>query len=347
MSSKRWLTIWLIISGFLFCVIAISVYKVDPFFHYHKPETEHYFYVLDNERSQNDGICKHFDYNALITGSSMTENFKTSELDRLFGVNSIKVCFFGSSFKEVDENVRVALSHNPNVQMVVRGLDYKQIINDKDEMKFEEDSYPTYLYDDNPLNDIKYLFNRDVVFERVYPMISLHESGITSFDDYSRWQDGCSFGPEYAISGGNPIVYGSNPVHLSNAEKEIVYGNVYQNIVSIAESYPNVEFYYFIPPYSIVWWSNKYSDGTIYQQIEAEQVLIESILDHANIKLFSFNNRTDITTDLYNYKDYVHYGEWINSEILTCMKEGNCQITKDNYIDYLNSELDFYTSYNY
>lgn len=78
---------------FLLCVscilgaMGICVLRVDPFIHYHKPLTNAYFYPLDNQRSQNDGILKHFEYNALITGTSMTENFKTSELDELFGVN--------------------------------------------------------------------------------------------------------------------------------------------------------------------------------------------------------------------------------------------------------------------
>ena len=72
-----------------------TVYKIDPFFHYHKPDTEKYFYELNNQRSQNDGVMKRFDYDALITGSSMSAYFRTSELDELFGTDSIKVTFNG------------------------------------------------------------------------------------------------------------------------------------------------------------------------------------------------------------------------------------------------------------
>lgn len=74
-------------------IIGAWVYHIDPFFHYHKPYTNGYYYTLNNQRSQNNGICKHFDYNALITGTSMTENFMTSEMDAIFGTNSVKVPF--------------------------------------------------------------------------------------------------------------------------------------------------------------------------------------------------------------------------------------------------------------
>lgn len=66
-----------------------------------------------------------------------------------------------------------------------------------------------------------------------------------------------------------------------------------------------------------------------------------------DIKLYSFNNLTDITTDLNNYKDTIHYGAWINSLMLRYMKDGKGLLTVDNYKEYLDSELSFYTTYDY
>ena len=71
-NMKKWLVTYflsvLLIAGMVMAVVAY----VDPFMHYHKPLTDVFYYNLNNERSQNDGITKHFDYDALITGSSMT-----------------------------------------------------------------------------------------------------------------------------------------------------------------------------------------------------------------------------------------------------------------------------------
>ena len=106
-------------------------------------------------------------------------------------------------------------------------------------------------------------------------------------------------------------------------------------------------FYYFFPPYSAVWWGKLLADGTIYRQHEAETIVIEQILPYSNIKLFSFNNLTDITTDINHYKDSLHYGSWINSLMLAYMHAGKCQLTYDNYKEYLEDELKYYLCFDY
>lgn len=350
--SKIWILGYLIlVIGVLFTV-GFWVVKVDPFFHYHKPETNVYYYDLDNQRSQNDGILKHFDYDALITGTSMTENFKTTEMDTIFGTHSIKVSFSGGTYKEINDNLINALSHNPNLKVIVRGLDMDYFVQDKDTMRQDLGEFPTYLYDDFWLNDIKYIFNRDIIFKRVYPMViaSKDESpraGITPFDEYSNWMADFDFGIQSVCPGGILMPKSTEPVHLSDIEREMVLGTVRQNITSLAETYPDVTFYYFFTPYSIVWWHYLVNSGQIYRQLEAEKLVIEEILPYHNIKLYSFNNLTNLTTDLNNYKDYLHYGSWINTLILLYMKYEKCLLTYDNYEKYLADELSFYTSYDY
>lgn len=71
------------------------------------------------------------------------------------------------------------------------------------------------------------------------------------------------------------------------------------------------------------------------------------ILNVKNIHLFSFNNRFDITTDLNNYKDALHYGTWVNSLILHWMHDEQYRLTKDNYWDYLKEESEYYLSFDY
>ena len=83
------------------------------------------------------------------------------------------------------------------------------------------------------------------------------------------------------------------------------------------------------------------------QYLEAEAYITELIVPHKNIHLFSFNNRTDITTDLNNYKDDIHYAIWINSLILKWLSGEQYRITEENYKDYLKQEYEFYTTFDY
>jgi len=188
---KKWLisVIVLVLAALLCSGVLIAV--VDPYFHYHKPLAA-FGYALDNERYQNNGIVKNFDYDAIITGSSMTENFKTSELNALFGVNAVKVPFSGGSYKEVNENLEAAFKHNKSIKLVVRGLDYNRLFNTAD--KRDYDSYPYYLYDDNIFNDVSYLFNSEVLFVTLQNMDE--KDTVLDFDRYVNWNNDFAFGKD-------------------------------------------------------------------------------------------------------------------------------------------------------
>jgi len=355
MKAKVWLISWLVIVISVLCVLGFGVYKIDPYFHYHEPILDKYFYVLDNQRSQNDGISKHFDYDALITGTSMTENFRTTEADRIFGCNSIKVAYSGGTYKEINDNIEKALEANPNLKLVIRCLDMGRFLDMPDSMRWDLGFYPTYLYDSNPFNDVEYLLNRDIVFGRAYKMTSEinqegFNPGMTTFDEYSRWQTAYVFGIDTVNpSGFEEIgdVVGDEKQHLSAEEKEAIKKNIYLNVTSVAEKYPDTNFYYFYSPYSIGAWSKWKTDGSLYKMLEAEAFITELIVPYENIHLFSFNSRTDITTDLNNYKDNEHYATWINSLILKWMHDGQFRLTEENYKDYLKQEYDFYTTFDY
>ena len=348
-STEKWLRTYFICVLVLAGAIMASVAYIDPFMHYHKPLIDKFYYTLNNERSQNDGITKHFDYDALITGSSMTENFKTSEMDKVFGVDSIKVPYSGGSYKELNDNLIIALKTHPDLKIIVRCLDMDRFFNDKNAMRTDLGKYPEYLYNSNPLDDVNYLFNRDVIYSRIWNMLykwrKENKTGITSFDEYQNWMENYKFGKNAFFN--KPIAEPKESVQLTDEEIETIRGNIQANVTELADQYPETEFYYFFPPYSAVWWGYKYQSGNLEKEITAEKYIIEQILPHKNIHLFSWNDRFDITTDLNNYKDVSHYGEWINSWMLIQMKEGKGQISPENYTDYLDRESDFYKKFNY
>ncbi|SFO21977.1 hypothetical protein SAMN04487831_11268 [Pseudobutyrivibrio sp. UC1225] len=351
MKAKKWLKYWVLTVSILLGSISYSVVSIDPFFHYHKPRVNEYYYPLNNQRSQNDGIIKNFDYNAMITGTSMTENFKTSEMDNIFGCSSIKVSFSGASYKEINDNVERALNANKNLKIIVRGIDGTAFFSDSNYMRSDLGEYPEYLYDDNLLNDVNYLWNRDVIFGRVYNMYNDSKEegfvpGITSFDEYSNWQKSFDYGIE-AAGHGFEVNPKAEESHLSQEEKEIIKENIEKNLISVPDKYLDVDFYYFYTPYSILFWNDLNNNGLLVKQIEAEKYITELLLPHKNIHLFSFNSRTDIITDLNNYRDALHYAEWVNSLILKWMHEGKYQLTRESCEEYFRNEKEFFTNFDY
>ena len=346
MNAKTWLIIWIVFNIVIIIICGYLTYKIDPYFHFRKPETDKYFYLINNERSQNDGIMKYFDYDAIICGTSMLQNTRASEFDRLFGCKSIKINFSGGSFREINDNIEKALSLNPNIKYVVRCLDADRWLNHWDFKSYYSDPYPVYLTDNNAFNDIEYLLNRDVVFGRLYKMIvesknNYFPKGITSFDDYEKWQDYFEFGFN-TVSKAESINVGADKV---DDKLNVIKENIEYNVLRTVEKYPNVEFYYFFSPYSAAFWYNSKLKGELYLLLKAEKYITELLINHKNLHLFSFNYRTDIISDLNNYKDTEHYGIWINSLINKWLHEGTGELTVDNYKERLEKEYEFFTTF--
>ena len=86
----------------------------------------------------------------LITGTSMTENFRTTEANALFECITIKIPYSGASYKEINDSVIRALKANPNLKNVIRCLDMSRFYDSYDKMYYRLQQYPLYLYDYNP-----------------------------------------------------------------------------------------------------------------------------------------------------------------------------------------------------
>lgn len=336
----------MLLFGIIFVLFFISgvMIIVDPYFHYHKP-LKFLRYRLGNERYINDGIIRHFDYDSIITGTSMTENFKTSQFDKLFDKNSIKIPFAGASFKEIGDTLERALKYNPNTKIILRGLDYGAILDSSEEMRYE--SYPEYLYDNNLFNDYKYLLNKDVIIKGMGAVVyyTLTKKETTSFDEYANWDRG--FGREKVLSQYERKLKIDKKFLLTEENKKIIDENLEKNVLDLPKKYPDKKFIYFITPYSIVYWDKLSQQGELEKQIMAEKYVIEKILEVPNIELYSFFNNYNFICNLDNYKDPNHYIGKVNEKILEWIFKKEYLLTKDNYEEYINKNLEFYKNYDY
>lgn len=345
---KKWSIALVILAGSMLVGLGAITVIVDPYFHYHKP-LNNLEYPIYNERYQNDGIVRHFEYDAIITGTSMTENFKTSELDMLFHTNSIKVPFSGATYKEINQNLKRAIESNQNIKIIIRGLDYDRILQDKDTMRHDLGEYPEYLYDNKLYNDVEYIFNKAVLLDATYRVIEYTKEGnrTTSFDDYSNWMEDFDFGKDIILKNYVRAEKSNQKLQMMVEDYMKLYDSLEQNVVRLAEENPQIQFYLFFPPYSIFYWEDLNQRGNLEKQLAAERATIEFLLKYDNIKLFSFFDEFNIICDLDNYKDAGHYSEDINSQILLWMKSEEHLLTKENYQEYLDKTYSFYTNYDY
>lgn len=343
--EKKWFKKCIVcLLGAVFLVFAM-VYVLDPYFHFHKPFS-FVSYRLYDERYMNDGISRHFDYDAIVTGTSMAQNFKPSEIDALFGTQSVKETFSGAGYKELSENLERALQRKDDLKTIIWTMDYNALIRDKDWTQYE--GYPTYLYDDNPWNDVTYVFNKAVFYHGVFPNAAKTLLGqpSTTMDEYSSWNK--ETGLEYIMQSYDRWEVKAEMISgLTAEEKQMVMENVKENFVNLVNRYPETTFYVFYSPYSICYWDFLNQEGMMQMQFDAELIATELLLECPNVRLFNFYDQYDVITNTDNYRDKEHYSAEINSQILEWMASGVGLVTKDNYLERLEIEKEYYLNYDY
>ena len=348
MKNKIFVIMTIASIGFIITLISAIIIWVDPFFHYHKP-IEGLTYPLYSERYQNNGIVRHFDYDAIITGTSMTENFKASECDALFGTHAVKVPFSGGYLNEIDANLKRAFSENCEIKLVVRSLEWGNLVNDKDAWN-DIYTYPYYLYDDNVFNDVSYVFNKTVFLSAIGRLLKNEpEDANTTFDDYEYWSDRFEYGKEAVRNTYVRPEISLQKTVLSMKEKVNAAENMEYNILDTVKANPETTFYIFFPPYSVAYWDIAQREGKLDYSIELQKIAIEAMLPYDNVKIFSFCHKKEWVTNLDNYIDANHYSGKINSDILRYMADDSSEylITKENYMVYIDEIREFYSNYDY
>ena len=346
MEQKKWFCKVNLIIISLIGIWSIIIIIVDPYFHFHKP-IEGISYRLYHERYINDGISRNFEYDAFITGSSMTQNFKTSEIDELFGVNSVKMSFSGTTYEEVYDNVSRTLDRSDNIKKVFWGFDLHNILS-KDGWG-RKPEYPTYLYDDNLINDFSYILNKEVMYGGVLRHLvdTICGKESVTFDEYSAFDR--PLGAKYVMEDEEIIKISDREVQIDITEAQLDYAthSIENYVIPAIENHPEVEFNIFLPNYSIAFWNDESKGGRINARLDAMTILARSLLEYDNVKLYSFYDQYEIITNLDNYSDTMHYSSEINSMILTWMSEDVGLLTKGNYMQKIEEIREFYLNYNY
>ena len=326
MTRSTWskLTLSLLIA----CLVLIigSVAVIDPFEVYHRA----LFHIPPIENTtqiySNAGIAKSYDYDSVIIGSSMTENFTPSQLDRELG----------GSFIKLPVNAGSPFNHKQMMDMAFAAQDIERIFYGVDiELytyfyKTPKCEMPEYLYDDNLFNDTAYWFNKNVLSTYI-PMClkTLGQSSPDQRDAMYTWGDMYKYGKEAALSGTTvsdgaiPQRDEGAPIALSQQTRL----NVEYNVLPFVKNHPDTEFIFFFPPYSLVNWYRFYQQGEMEYHLTQKAAFVQALLPYENVRIYDFQAETDWILDLENYIDASHYGPWINDAMVEHVARDEYRVT--------------------
>ena len=326
MTRKQWAALTLSLLLFSLCAILGAVFILDPFEVYHRA----FFHIPPIENAtqiySNAGIAKSYDYDSVVIGSSMTENFSPSQLDGLMGGSFIKLPInAGSPFNHKQMMDMAFGTHE--IKTILYGVDIELFTYF---YKTPKCVMPEYLYDDDFFNDTAYWFNKSVLFTYIPKCLAtLGQRDPDQRDTMYTWGHMYQYGKEAAFRG-TPVA-GAAPAP-SEAEDTIALSqqtklNVEHNLLPYVQAHPDTEFIFFFPPYSLVRWYRFCQSGEMEYHLTQKAAVIDALLPHENVRIYDFQAETDWILNLDNYIDDSHYGPWINDAMAEHIARDEYRVT--------------------
>lgn len=328
---KKW-SLKVIFFIFIISITILTInYIIDPLQFYHK--ALHPASFSKEQRYQLPGLAKNYDYDTIIIGSSMTENFIPSYIKKRLGFNVLKLSISGASAKEQYLIANLAISTG-KVRNVIWGVDYFSLRGEPNRVRDEQGAFPYHFYDHNYINDVKYLLNIDTTVDAAKILVRryvLKNKDVTDIDSLYTWHNQYAFGRDSVLKEWKKL---STDAESISREYEIEYieKNLQENVLSLIKNNPGINFYIYHPPYSILqhYYYFRVNPVLFYNQLHAKEMLFVQLASYSNVRIYDFQQESSITFNLNNYKDLAHHTKEINDFIIDSIAEDKYIVTKEN-----------------
>lgn len=326
MTEQKFIKSFFIRSILLLIIVIAVVVIFDPFYQYHKP-LPGLKSVLTDKEYQCVGTLRNFDYDSLIVGSSVCENYNNKWFDAGFGCSAIKAIRSYGATADLCYLLDVAYD-NRNLRYVFYNIDPSSLCAST-ETTYESTGCPMYLYDTNYLNDYPYLLNKDIIFEKIPYMLAFSfKSDYDEGNSYS-WAQWKFFSAELATGMYNRLST-VKPMRDKTYYADELAGNI-ALLTDMVQNHPETTFKFFFPPYSMLWWDNIYRSGERDAYLYNEEQTIAALLEYDNVEIYYYQDEEEIITDLNLYMDMIHFSKDINQVICNKLIAGENRLTKENY----------------
>lgn len=330
----------------------------DPLHIYHTSWFTKESRIHGNMRLQAAGIINNYSFDSIILGTSMMKGTSEKEASEKLGGTFINISADGSSLWER----RALLGHalrQKELKHVIYSLDTGldlNLLRDNRTLPLKDFEF---LYDDNPVNDLKAYWNQKFlpcaltlststecfganrglvrpsgIFPKVYQK-NLEISGM------QNWV--------YHKNGRGKKDYDRVKKHLNKTVKDErdyqeklqrTYKLIDEGLISFVQENPKVSFHVVFPPYSrfmySLWQQHDPLKYRLYKKTVEYMVLMGT--KYPNLKVYLLDDQAYVS-DLNNYRDMRHYNTDMNSLILDYIKNGR-QIGSLDELERLMIKLD-------
>ena len=327
-SPMKWIRSFLCFLLAILLLLSGAAYIVDPFMQFRSRDN---VYLLE-EWYVGGGLIKTYDYDTLILGSSVTQNFDMDVFRQELGVKPLHVGLGGMTPEEMAEFLNLAYDTG-KANTYYLCVDLPVLKGDNDPSRT-----PEHLLKNDLLSRLRYLLSYEVWF-RYLPvdvaLTVLDKLGVElpakfaykrSIDKLGDWRlDFPNSGEEYLIHHHRNGIF-----QVSHVDTEGLYEGAIECIDTFFEQcdFEKGEHIFFFPPYSSVCWIEYQLREQFDIYLQIKQYFIDKAMEQG-VTVYDFQ-AAELTMDPDNYRDTIHYMPSINDWMVECFASGDYVVTEEN-----------------
>ncbi|MEF2230155.1 MAG: hypothetical protein V3571_04440 [Pseudodesulfovibrio sp.] len=267
-------------------------------------------------------------YDSVIIGTSMTQNFRPSEVSSLLGWGkTVPLSVSGGSAEEIRLVLGKALDTG-DVKHALVG-----IFNSYSEQApaLDVGVFPLYLYGGCPA---KYFFNFSTLRAVFEAYLGRGSNWVSDLDTYNLWtQDRRSYNSEANMARFRLKLEKTGERRDPGVGRLQGFPAFDEQLLRLIKAHPDTQFLCFFPPYSLYYFAAM-SKADFEHIMDFYEHVIEAISQTPNARIFGFDTCFDFTGNLANYSDETHYRAAMNSAMLGYMAAGRHRLTPGNWPEY-------------
>ena len=342
MTNKRWIICFLVLSLVTMAAFAGIMYVTDPLIRYGR-ESGIFTYYEYTEMYSNPGIARNYEYDTVLVGTSMIQNTDVQECNEILECDMVRLPYSGGTCFNMKTILDVCFASDNTIETVYWELDEFQLFSTHDAPRYP---LPEYLYREDHWGDVSYLLNLDIFYHYTLNNVL----GTLRGEQQLVAREGEIFTGDFSKAGAlrsyaRPEIsdrQASAEPYLKKADL-----NLEHNIIPLLEQNPETEFVFFMVPFSMLYWDNEVRQGTFDATMDGVEHAIERLLAYDNVRIYFYHDEWEIASDLDNYKDFSHYGKWINSWMTQEIAADRGRLTKENYEKVLNGMREYIYAFDF
>ena len=308
--ARRFTLSFVVSFGVFFLFWTLLVFLIDPYIYYHRGWGLKNVY--SNSRARVPGVMRNFDFDTVIFGTSLCQNFKRSEIDAALHVKSVKATSAGLESDTMSRYFETAWRYRGHkLTRCVMGIDIFCFA------KKNKNSNYLYLYEDR-IFPCEYFYSADTA-EAIADVFITNISA--PYNRISRHQldEDVMFSNKPHFKYNRQLLeedVRTSPSSPPMPDETWTIENFDKHLFVHVRNHPEIRFDLFLPPYNIYLWCLLRHEGKLESYLRLRDIFAEMAVKYPNAHLHDFQAEFDIVSSLDIYKDVTHYSPEVNSLII-------------------------------